>query len=411
MDVDRSWFETDLLDRFQSYARVHTTSDPHVPTTPSTDRQFDLARQLESELREIGVSDVCLDERCYLIARLPGTAPGTPIGFMAHIDTSPDLTGENVRPQVHEQYDGGRINLNPEHVLDPIDYPMLREYEGETIITTDGSTLLGADNKAGIAEIVTAVRYLIEHPEILRPQLEIIFTPDEETGRGMDGFPQAQLQSRFCFTLDGSDEGSVETECFTAFKATVTFSGYAIHPGTARGKLANAAAMAAQFVSLLPRSESPEATDGRYGFYCATEISGGLSSATVTVIVRDFDMSIVKRRVSHLDTIARLVEGAFPGGTVSVDVHRQYLNMAEFLGGHPDVIENVKTAIRQTGMEPTVRQIRGGTDGARLSERGIPTPNIFTGGQNFHGRFEWIALPAMVRASKTVINLVQLFVD
>ena len=411
MEIDRSWFEADLLDRFQSYARIHTTSDSHVPTTPSTDRQFDLARQLESELKDMGVTDVSLDEQCYLIARLPGTAPGTPIGLMAHLDTAPDLTGENVRPQIHEQYDGGAIKLGDDYVLDPDDYPMLRRYQGETIITTDGSTLLGSDDKAGIAEIMTAAHYLIEHPEILRPPIEIIFTPDEETGRGMDGFPQAQLQSKFCFTLDGTDEGSVETECFTAFKATVTFAGYVIHPGSARGKLANATAMAAQFVSLLPRSESPEATDGRYGFYCPTEISGGFSSATVTVIVRDFDMAIAQRRVSYLDTVAQLVEGAFPGGTVSVDIHRQYLNMAEVLGEYPDVIENAKTAIRQTGMEPVVNHIRGGTDGARLSERGIPTPNIFTGGQNFHGRFEWIALPAMVRASKTVINLVQLFVD
>jgi tripeptide aminopeptidase len=330
---------------------------------------------------------------------------------MAHIDTAPDLTGENVRPQVHEQYDGGAISLDHDHVLDPDDYPMLRRYEGETIITTDGSTLLGSDDKAGIAEIMTAVRYLIEHPEIPHPSIEIIFTPDEETGRGMDGFPQERLQSRYCFTLDGTDEGSVETECFTAFMATATFTGYVIHPGSARGKLANATAMASQFVSLLPRSESPEATDGRYGFYCPTEISGGISSATVVVIVRDFDISIAQRRLSYLETAARLVEGAFPGGSVSIDVRRQYLNMAEFLGEHPDVVENVKTAIRQTGMEPAVHQIRGGTDGARLSERGIPTPNIFTGGQNLHGRYEWIALPAMVRASKTVINLVQLFVD
>jgi len=260
MDHDRSWFETDLLDRFQSYAKIHTTSDPHLPSTPSTDRQFDLARQLESELKQMGVADVSLDERCYLIARLPGTAPGTAVGFMAHLDTAPDLSGENVRPQVHRQYDGGKIRLGSEHVLDPDDYPMLRRYKGETIITTDGSTLLGSDDKAGIAEIMTAMRYLIEHPEILRPPLEIIFTPDEETGRGMDSFPQDQLRSQYCFTLDGTDEGSLETECFTAFKATVSFTGYVIHPGSARGKLANATAMAAQFVSLLPRSESPEAT-------------------------------------------------------------------------------------------------------------------------------------------------------
>ena len=411
MDRDRSWFEADILDRFQSYVRIHTTSDPHAASTPSTARQFDLARQLESELKAIGVTDVSLDDRCYLIGRLPGNAPGTPIGLMAHLDTTPDMAGGNVRPQVHSEYDGGTIKLGGQYVLDPDVYPMLRVYTGETIVTTDGSTLLGADDKAGIAEIMTAVSYLMEHPEIPRPAIEIIFTPDEETGRGMDDFPQDQLRSRFCYTLDGSDEGAVEAECFTAFKATVTFNGYAIHPGTARGKLANATAMAAQFVSLLPRSESPEATDGRYGFYCPTEITGGISSASVTVIVRDFDMSIAERRVNYLDAVASLVEGAFPGGTVSVETQRQYLNMADVLGEYPEIVEKAMTAIRQTGMEPSVHLIRGGTDGARLSEHGIPTPNIFTGGQNYHGRFEWIALPAMVRASKTVINLVQLFVD
>ena len=411
MDRDRAWFERDLLERFQKYVRVHTTSDPHVDATPSTARQFDLARQLESELRELGLDDVHLDERCYLIARLPGNSPGTPVGFMAHLDTSPDVTGENVRPQVHAAYDGGKIALSDGQVLDPEDYPMLRRYEGETIVTTDGTTLLGADDKAGIAEIMTAVRYLLAHPEIPHPVVEIIFTPDEETGRGMDGFPQDRLQSKACYTLDGSDEGELEAECFTAFKATVTFTGYAIHPGTARGKLANATAMAAQFISLLPRSESPEATDGEYGFYSPVEVSGGISSATATVIVRDFNLEAAERRVSFLHTAARLVEGGFPGGSVAVEVYRQYLNMAEALSKHPQILENAKLAIRQTGMEPVLNRIRGGTDGARLSERGIPTPNIFTGGQNYHGRFEWVALPAMVRASKVVINLVQLFVD
>ena len=410
MDIDREFFEHDLLDRLTRYVSIHTTSDPHSATTPSTERQFDLAHLLEDELRALGVDDVTVDDHCYLIARVQGTAGQAPIGLMAHLDTAPDFSGENVRPQIHKRYDGGVIELGDgENALDPAEYPMLLRYAGETLITTDGMTLLGADDKAGIAEIMTAIRYLLDHPELPRPPIEIVFTPDEETGRGMDHFDHTLLQSTVCFTVDGTDEGSIEAECFTAFKCTASFTGYVIHPGHARGKLASATAMASQFVSLLPRSESPEATDGLYGFYCPVEISGGLARATVTVIVRDFDMATAERRLAFLESAARTVEGAFPGGKVSLDTHRQYVNMAEYISPHPELLARLESAIRATGMEPTVHRIRGGTDGARLSERGIPTPNLFTGGQNLHGRHEWIALPAMVRASKTLVNLAQLY--
>ena len=412
MMSDVSWFSDDLLGRFLRYVRVHTTSDPHIATTPSTERQFDLARMLASELRDFGVSDVVLDDHCNLVARLPGTVSGaTPIGFMAHVDTAPDFSGDGVNPRVHEAYDGGVIALDEEFSLDPEEYPMLTRYKGETVITTDGTTLLGGDDKAGIAEIMSAVKYLIANPDLPRPDLEIIFTPDEETGRGMESFPVDSLRSKFCFTVDGTDEGGIEAECFTAFRVTVTFTGYSIHPGSARGKLANAATMAATFVSMLPRSESPEATDGRFGFYCATEISGSISEATVTVIVRDFEMAEARRRLSYLESLAATVERAFPGGKAGVKSDQQYVNMAEFLKPHPEVLERMEEAIRRTGIEPEIHQIRGGTDGARLSEKGIPTPNLFTGGQNLHGRYEWIAMPAMVRASKSIVNLVQLFAE
>ncbi|MFW5743860.1 MAG: peptidase T [Spirochaetota bacterium] len=411
MDTDRAWFADDLQERFLRYVRVYTTSDPHNAATPSTDRQFDLARMLEGELRDLGLDDVTLDDHCNLIARLPGTAPGTPIGFMAHLDTAPDFSGEGVDPQVHDDYDGGIIELNDECALDPEEYPALARYEGETVITTDGTTLLGADDKAGIAEIMTAVKYLLAHPELPRPDLEVIFTPDEETGRGMETFPVDALRSKFCVTVDGTDEGGIEAECFTAFKATVTFTGYSIHPGNARGRLANAASMASQFVAMLPRSESPEATDERYGFYCPTEINGSIARAQLTVIVRDFDMAIAKRRLDYLDALAQTIEGAFPGGSVEVKTVRQYVNMAEYLRPYPELIERLQEAIRATGVEPAVHRIRGGTDGARLSERGVPTPNLFTGGQNLHGRYEWIAIPAMVRAAKSVVNTAQLFCE
>lgn len=413
MEIDRSWFESDLLDRFLRYVRVHTTSDPHVSTTPSTERQWDLARMLEGELRDLGVADVTLDETCTIIARLPGTVDGgTPIGFMAHMDTAPDFSGEGVNPQVHRKYDGGTLPLGDSGFqLDPDEYPMLRRYVGETIVTTDGTTLLGADDKAGVSEIMSAAKYLLEHPELPRPPIELIFTPDEETGRGMEHFDAGALASRFCFTVDGTDEGTIDAECFTAFKATVTFTGYSIHPGQARGKLANAASMAAAYVAMLPRSESPEATDGRFGFYCPTGISGSISRASVSIIVRDFDMATAERRLAYLESLARTIEGAFPGGSVGVESARQYVNMADFLRPHPQVVERMEQAIRATGMEPEVHRIRGGTDGARLSEKGVPTPNLFTGGQNLHGRYEWIALPAMVRACKSVVNLALLFSD
>ena len=411
MEVDRTWFEDDLMTRFLRYVVVHTTSDPHVSDTPTTARQFDLARILVEELRDLGISEVELTDSCSVIGRVPGSEPGTPIGFMAHMDTAPDFSGENVRPQIHRDYDGNAIALDSAHTLDPVDYPMLSRYVGETIITTDGTTLLGSDDKAGIAEIMTAVRYLREHRDLPYPDLEIAFTPDEETGRGLADFPVSGLRSRFCFTVDGTDEGSIETSCFSAYRAIVTFTGRPIHPGQARGKLANAVAMASMFVSILPRTESPEATDGEYGFYCPTEITGGLAKAEVRLIVRDFEMAEVERRLAFLESAAATVEGAFPGGTVSISTERQYLNMAEFLKPHPDVIDAMEEAIRLTGIEPIVHSIRGGTDGARLSEQGIPTPNLFTGGQNLHGPYEWIALPAMVRSAKTLVNLAQLFCD
>lgn len=408
MENDRLWFEQDVTERFLRYVRVHTTSDRHATTTPSTHGQFDLARMLVDELRSLGVDDVSVDDHCYVIARVPGTVPeATPFGLIAHLDTSPDTSGADVNPQVHENYDGKPITLGREHVLNPSSSPELADYVGATLITTDGTTLLGADDKAGVAEIMTAVRYLIEHPELPRPTIEVIFTPDEEVGHGMALLQTDRLQSEFCYTVDGTDEGGIEAECFTAYGAVVTFTGRVVHPGSARGKLANAVTMAGAFLDALPRAESPEATDGRYGFYCPVEVSGTMGSATVELIVRDFDSAEVERRLSHLGDLATAVAGAFPGGSADVTTEQQYLNMRPTLDEHPHVITLLEDAVRATGIEPVMHSIRGGTDGARLTERGIPTPNLFTGGHNLHGRYEWIAVPAMVRAAKTLVNLAQ----
>jgi tripeptide aminopeptidase len=328
---------------------------------------------------------------------------------MAHVDTAPDLTGKNVRPQVVENYDGGPIRLNETYTLDPKEFPELAGYVGGTIITTDGTTLLGADDKAGVAEIMSAVAFLQAHPEIPHGPIEIYFTPDEEIGKGMDRFPRDMAKAEFCYTLDGGDEGTVEAECFTAFKVEVNFHGKVIHLGSARGKLANAVTMAATYVSMLPRSESPESTDGRYGYYCPLEIRGDLDHAWLEVYLRDFELSEITRRVAYMESLARTIEGSFPGSTVELKAEKQYLNMREELEKRPEVIDYLKEAIRQTGMEPDLQIIRGGTDGARFTEMGVPTPNVFAGSHNMHSRFEWVAVATMARATHTIVNLVQLW--
>ncbi len=413
LERHRDWIAKDVLERFLRYVKIHTTSDKHAAAGPSTAGQWDLARLLVDELSATGIRDVTLNDQCYVVARLPSNlSPGheAPIfGFMAHMDTAPDLTGKDVKPKVVENYDGGPISLNAEHVLDPKTYPALLEYRGKTIVTTDGTTLLGADDKAGVAEIMTAASFLHAHPEIPHGQIELYFTPDEEIGRGMDRFPTGIANSEFCYTLDGDEEGSIEAECFTAYKVEAEFHGMVIHLGDARGKLANAVTMAATFVSMLPRAESPEATDGRYGYYCPLEIHGDLDHAVVEVYLRDFDLSEVQRRIAFLESLAKTVEAAFPRSRVEVRAEKQYLNMREALNKRPEVIEYLKEAIRRTGIEPREKIIRGGTDGARFTEMGIPTPNVFAGGHNFHSRFEWVPLPAMVRACETVINLSQLW--
>ena len=401
-----------LLDRFLRYAKIHTTSDRHVETIPSTPGQWDLLKLLAAELKEIGISDVSLSDMGYLIARIKPTKEGkdTPvIGFMAHVDTVSDVPGEHVKPQIHEEYDGSPIKLGTEQVLSPQTDPELGNRLGDTIITTDGSTLLGADDKAGVAEIMTAAAWIMENPELPHGGVEIIFTPDEETGKGMNQFPVKELKSVCCYTLDGDVEGTVETECFNAAKATVDFTGVAIHPGTARGKLVNAVTMASSFVSMLPRNESPEATDNRFGFYLPLEIAGDNESAQVTVLLRDFDALELKRREKALAGFAQAVESQFPGGGVAVEIEVQYTNMSEYLGKNPKVVDLMLEAVSQSGVEPIKKIIRGGTDGSRLSEMGIPTPNIFTGGHNYHSRTEWVALNVMARATQVIVNLIELW--
>ncbi len=401
----------ELLERFLRYVKIDTGSDESLAgeKTPSTDGQWDLLRLLADELREMGVGDVSLDEHGFLIARIPGNLPEGSleecIGFMAHVDTNGDAPNKNVQPLVHESYNGKPIRLSNSVVINPTVDTLLEKYIGETLVTSDGTTLLGADDKAGVAEIMTAAAWFLGHPEFKRPTLELIFTPDEETGTGMNRFPLDKLRSKYCFTMDGSEEGELETECYYAFKAVIGFKGRAMHPGTARGRLVNATTMAGTFISMLPRNESPEATDGRFGNYWPHAVSGGLDAAELTVFYRSFSRNDIQRRGEALKTFAAAVEASFPGGEVQVDIKEQYRNMREKIDEHPQLIRRLRNAVRAMGIEPIEKPIRGGTDGARLTAMGIPTPNVFAGGVNFHSLSEWVALPAMIRAVGVVVKI------
>ena len=410
------WLRQRLLERFLRYVRIDTTSDRHSERRPTTDGQLELARLLADELRGIGAGEVELDPGGFLLARLPSNLPaGRPappqIGWIAHLDTSDAAPGAGIRPIVHDAYNGSVLRLEEGVELDPQEEPQLLRYRGETLITSDGRTLLGADDKAGLAEIVTAAEYLLIHPEVPHGDLQLIFTPDEEQGLSMERFPMEKIRARYAYTFDGGEEGTIEAECFEASKVEVSFEGVAIHTGTARGKLVNALEMAAAFVRLMPQAESPQATDGRYGFYFPLEMGGGPERARLLVYLRDFREEEVRRRLAVLEAIGAAVEAAWPGGRVRLAAHKQYANLARFLEAAPQVVSLLEEAVRRTGMEPRREIVRGGTDGARLSELGIPTPNVFTGGHNYHSRREWAALPAMVRAAAVAVHLARLWAE
>ena len=401
-----------IVPRFLNYVRYWTESDRHAETTPSSPGQWELAEVLQKELRELGLTETELTSNCYLIARLPaseGRENCPSVGFLAHLDTASDVSGKNVNPQLVDNYNGQKIELSGSLLLDPAKEPGLMEQKGKTIIYSDGTTLLGADDKAGIAEIMAAAEYLLANPAIQHGPVELIFTPDEETGKGLPEFPLDKLKSAACYTLDGGPAGEIEAECFNAYKAEIEFRGRVIHVGAARGILANASLMAANFMTMLPRSESPEATDGYYGYYCPMEIEGSLENARMELFLRDFEDEGMKRRLDTLETLARAVEAQFPGGQVIVKTSPQYYNMKGKIDENPLVLERLKTALDNIGVNWRLKPVRGGTDGSRLTELGIPTPNIFTGGRNFHSRLEWAAVSEMCAAARTVIELVRLW--
>jgi tripeptide aminopeptidase len=404
----------DLLERFLRYVRIDTQS-AHGPTTsPSTEKQLELARLLRDELEEIGLDDVRLDEFGYVYASLAGIEAAPTIGLIAHVDTSPDVTATGVAPQVHEGYDGGRIDLpgDPSVVLDPEELPLLAKKVGHDIVTTDGTTLLGADDKAGVAEIMSAVAYLKRHPEIRHAPIRVCFTVDEEVAGGADHLDIERFGARYAYTLDGSGTGEIEAETFNAARVTVTIRGRSTHPGTAKGQLVNAIKLAADLVAALPRDGlSPETTEEREGFVHPTKIAGGAEQATVELIVRDHDAQKLDEHVALIRRLADDVREREPRAAIDIREEEQYRNMGEVIARYPEVIEAAEEAVRRVGIEPVHAIIRGGTDGARLSQRGLPTPNLFTGGSEYHSRREWASVQDMAAAAAMLVEISQVWAE
>ncbi|MBE6332322.1 MAG: peptidase T [Bacteroidales bacterium] len=406
----------DLTERFLRYVQIETTSDEASATTPSTPTQMAFAKQLREELVEIGMSEVFLDENAYLYATLPAT-PGKEnapvVGFIAHIDTAPDAPGRNVRPRIVGHYDGSDIALNDDAVLSPTTFPELHDHIGEDLIVTDGTTLLGADDKAGVAEIVSAMTYLMAHPDIAHGKIRVAFTPDEEIGRGAQHFDVAHFGCDWAYTIDGGEAGELEFENFNAAAADVTFTGTNVHPGTAKGKMVNAARLAMEFAEQLPDDECPEQTEGYEGFYHLTSMHGTVESAELHYIIRDHDSALFEARKQNLLAIADNLNREHPG-CCHVALRDQYRNMLEQIqladeknrrNGLPSIIDVAKQAIAEARATPRIQPIRGGTDGAQLSFMGLPCPNIFAGGMNMHGRFEYVPILSMEKAMMTIVNI------
>jgi len=401
-----------VLDRFLRYAKVFTTSDPESETFPSTSRQLAFADQLVGELREIGLSDVTRDEFGYVTATLPSNQEKLVpvIGFISHMDTSPDYSGENVNPQIVKNYQGQDLILSSEEevVLSPADFPELLKYVGQDLITTDGKTLLGADDKAGIAEIITAMDYLIRHPEIKHGKIRICFTPDEEVGRGTDHFDVAKFGADFAYTLDGSEIGELEYENFNAAGAKITVKGRSVHPGSAKNQMINSMLVAAQIIQALPSDQRPEHTEGYEGFFHLTSFEGDVSTTKLEYIIRDHDLAKFETKKNLMKEVCQLINLRYGQGTVSLEMKDQYSNMKQMVEPVKYIVDLAEQAMKDVGVTPKIRAIRGGTDGARLSWDGLPCPNIFAGGHNFHGPYEFVPVQSMQKAVEVIVRIVEL---
>ena len=407
-------FDHTVLERFLRYVTIDTQSDPDSPTTPSTEKQKNLGRLLVTELREIGLADADMDENGYVYATLPANSAKTVpvICFCSHMDTSPDCTGANVKPQIVRNYQGGDITLpgDPSQIIRAAEHPALATQIGNDIVTTDGTTLLGADNKAGVAEIVDAMRFLVNNPQIKHGAIKVLFTPDEEIGRGVDKVDLKRLGADFGYTIDGESAGSVEDETFSADAAVVTIQGVSAHPGFAKGRMENAIKIAARVIDNLPQDTcSPETTEGRDGFVHPHGVEASLDSATLKFILRDFTDEGLKDKAAVLERAVQAALKDFPRSSYRMKITEQYRNMRQVLDRHPQVVTHAIEAVRRAGLTPVKNSIRGGTDGSRLSFMGLPCPNVFAGEHAFHSRLEWVSVQDMEAAVRTIVHLAMIW--
>ena len=399
-----------VVERFLKYVKYDTQSSMDTKTTPSTPGQKVLGETLAKELEQIGMKDVSMDQNGYIMATLPSNMDiGVPtIGLIAHMDTALDASGKDVNPQIVSNYDGEDIILKNGLVLSPKEYPVLKNYKGQDIITTDGTTLLGADNKAGIAEIITAVEYLINNPQIKHGTIRVAFTPDEEIGEGADNFDVKKFNADFAYTIDGGEIGEIEMENFNAAHAKININGKSIHTGTAKDKLVNSISIASELMAMLPAGQKPEYTEQYEGFFHVNDIRGKIEHTYLYMIIRDHDKPKLNEKKKLILDIVNFLNAKYDPGTVDMELEDQYFNMREHIEPVMHIVDMAKKAMEQVGIEPKQRAIRGGTDGARLTYMGLPTPNIFTGGHNFHGRYEYIPIPSMVKAVEVILKIVEL---
>ena len=402
----------ELRERFLKYVAIDTQSDENSESFPSAAKEWDLLNLLVEEMKALGLEDVAIDKYGYVMGTIPATKgkEGAPvIGFLAHVDTSPDMSGANVRPRIIEEYDGKDIVLNPSLTMKVAEFPELSRFVGHTLIHTDGTTLLGADDKAGVAEIMTAAEYLMAHPEIEHGKIRIGFTPDEEVGRGVDFFDVKAFGADFAYTMDGGYEGELEFENFNAAAAKIAIQGRNVHPGYAKNKMINAIEVACELNSMIPATQRPEYTEGYEGFYHCVGLNGTVEEAQVSYIIRDHDFDKFEAKKVWMWDIVGMLNKKYGAGTLTLTLKDQYYNMRKQVEPHPQVIELAKQAMYEADVTPIVRPIRGGTDGARLSFMGLPCPNIFAGGMNFHGKFEYCSLNSMEKAVRVIINLCKLW--
>ena len=400
-----------IIKRFVSYVTIDTESDPSNPNFPSTEKQWNLAHLLEKELNEIGLEDVVLDENCYLMATLPSNIDYKvpTIGFISHIDTSPDFTGKNVNPQIHSNYDGNDIVLNKAQniVLSPDYFDDMLQYKGQTIITTDGTTLLGADDKAGITEIVSAMEYLVQNPQIKHGTIRICFTPDEEVGKGAHLFDVEKFNADWAYTMDGSQIGELEYENFNAASAKITIEGKIVHPGYAKGKMINSMTIASDFMRNLPANEVPEKTTGYEGFFHLHDLTGTVEKTVLEYIIRDHDFDLFEKRKRFIEQIGVDFNKKYGKKTVNIEIKDQYFNMKEKIVPVMHIVTIAKEAMEEIGIKPLIKAIRGGTDGSQLSFKGLPCPNIFAGGHNFHGKYEYVPVESMIKATEVIVRIAE----